>query len=428
MKNRVTKLLMLLISNIVLCNIQIATAQVSFEKIIARIQTDSITQILEDEISGKVIKVFQNFDYSLLTKYTYVKNMPCVRSGFILENGQRLELPINEHIDCFNYNYLITSNANEIEGKTVFILYRIYEFDGIAQLTKIDSIISNGDFSISKILTGNRILIRETQEGGVETNIHIYDINLKLIKQIKPYSDFNVIGSSYAVKDSVLLYSVEPDECNSAGVPSPKIMMINMNTGEINKEVNIINIRHSLQIMIIDSILIGYWYNNLFGFDMNLNKLWERKDIALSKFTFLKDDIDLLIVSTLKEIIAINILNGDKRWEDKIERIIGNELNLKLGDNYDINIFSISCLKKNNYIVLIIGGSLKTDRHCKLTQLPRIIESHIAVFDSRMKLISVHPIDLNEYIPIHISTSSSDNALNIDCIQERIKLKVNESK
>jgi hypothetical protein len=49
-------------------------------------------------------------------------------------------------------------------------------------------------------------MIQESQEGGVETKIQFYDLNLSFMNEITPYTERNVTGSSYVIKgDSYII-------------------------------------------------------------------------------------------------------------------------------------------------------------------------------------------------------------------------------
>lgn len=413
-----------------LLQIQNAVSQVSIERLKLPFTSDSITRILEDEVTGRVIRIFTKLDKTHQTKHTYVKGVPSIQSGFILEDGQKIELPRNETVECLGNNFIITSNGDVIEYKTVFTLCKIEESNGILNLRIIDTIISNGDYSVAAFLNTDRIIIQEFQEGGVETLIQLYDFNLNLLSQIKPYSNRNVIGSSYALKDNKLYYSVEPDQYDEYGLPLPKIMIVDISKGNIIKEKNIENLKHGLEISVCENRLIGNYFDNIFGYDLEMNLLWIRSGLVPSEYTFVKGDIVLMIIYTAgksNSISGLDINDGKTVWQKSIRDFLQSEtVGCTSDKDYHLRIYEMKKYEGGKTVALVAGGYLP--HKTIMTKKPLICNPETIVLDYSGSKLSNSPIDFNEISPILFSNHVNENRIRINTIHESIILNVHENK
>jgi hypothetical protein len=427
MKNANSTLSIILFLVTALLQMQNAVSQVSIERLKLPATSDSITKILEDEVTGRVIRIFTKFDKTHLTKNSYVKGMPSIQSGFILEDGQKITLPISETIDCIRNNNLITSSQDVIEYKTVFTFYQLADLDGNVALNKIGTIISNGDCSGAIFINDKRILIEEASEGGVETLLQLFDNQLNLIKGLKPYKNCNVTGSSYAIIDDVLYYSCEPDEYDENNHPSPKIMMINTLNGEIIKEKEIENSKHGLQISICEKTLIGNYYNLIYGFDLNLNAIWNRDDIIPADNTFERIDTNLIITYSIQRITVLDNRTGKIIWEKGIDILLNSK---KAGSAYDLDyeqrIYKIKGIRDTNAIVILKGGYLKTDKHN--SNKPLISNPTLVIVDSQGVIMADYPVEFSEVKPVLISNQFLNKGIKANEIHESKVIKINENK
>jgi hypothetical protein len=380
---------------------------------------------MEDEVTGRIIRIFTEFDKTHLTKYTYVKGAPSYQSGFILEDGKRIKLPLNEYVECIRNNFIITSNYDKIEYKTVFTLCKIEVNNNNFELNLIDTLISDGDCSMAVFLNNDRIMIQEAQEGGVETHIQLYDIELDMIRQIKPFMNYNVSGSSQAVFENTLYYSVEPDEQNEFGLPLPKIMMINIQTGEIIAEKIIINTEYALQLEIFNNIIIGSSNNRLEGYDLNLNVIWRIDNIKSSSTAFNRKD-NLLIISTLNKVTAIYIKDGSIIWEKTIREFFANVKDIFCEDmDYKSRIFQMKGFKDNDLITVIGGGYLINTK--RMNNKPIICDTELFLIDKNGKINAHFPIDFNERKPLLISKKKGNNQITVSLTGESLYITTNEN-
>jgi hypothetical protein len=425
--NRTWIIILLLVT--ALLQIQNAVSQVSIERLKLPSTSDSITRILEDEVTGRVIRIFTKLDKTHQTKHTYVKGVPSIQSGFILENGQKIELPRNETVECLRNNFIITSNGDVIEYKTVFTLCKIEESNGILNLRIIDTIISNGDYSVAAFLNTDRIIIQEFQEGGVETLIQLYDFNLNLLSQIKPYSNRNVSGSSYALKDNKLYYSIEPDQYDEYGLPLPKILIIDILKGNIIKEKNIENFEHGLEISICENRLLGNYYETIFGYDMELNLLWKISGLVPSVYTFINGDNILMILynASTNIITGLNIKDGNIVWQKSISDFLQSEtVGCTFDKDYTMRIYEMKQYEGQKTIILIAGGYLSNLK--RMTEKPLICNPETIILDYSGSILSNSPIDFNEFSPLLFSNHENENIITINTIHESVKLNVHENK
>jgi hypothetical protein len=413
-----------------LLQIQNAVSQVSIERLKLPSTSDSITKILEDEVTGRVIRIFTKLDKTHQTKHTYVKGVPSIQSGFILEDGQKIELPRNETVECLRNNFIITSNGDVIEYKTVFTLCKIEESNGILNLRIIDTIISNGDYSVAAFLNTDRIIIQEFQEGGVETLIQLYDFNLNLLSQIKPYSNRNVSGSSYALKDNKLYYSVEPDQYDEYGLPLPKIMIVDISKGNIIKEKNIENFEHGLEISVCENRLLGNYYETIFGYDLDMNLLWIKEGIVPSEYTFVKDEKVLMIIYSagkLNNISGLDIYDGEIVWQKSIDDFLQSKtVGCPSDKDYNLMIFEMKKYLGQNTIALLAGGYL-TDKE-RMTNKPIISNPETIILEYSGSLLTHSLIEFKEFSPVLFSSFGNTNRVQVNTSQDFLILNLYENK
>jgi hypothetical protein len=430
MKIRSSKISHTLLSFTILLLSQVAISQNSIERFRIPAKSDSITKIMEDEVTGRIIRIFTKFDKTHLTKYTYVKGMPSIQSGFILEDGQRIELPLNEYVECIRNNFIITSNGDKIEYKTVFTLCKIEENNNSFDLNVIDTLISDGDCSMAVFLNNDRIMIQEAQEGGVETQIQIYDLHLNLLSQIKPYLNQNVSGSSYAVRDDKMYYSVEPDQYDEYGLPLPKIMIIDISTGKSIKGKNIDNLDHGLKISICENRLIGNYYDKIFGFDLELNMLWEKVGLVPSEYTFVKDDKVIMIIYTagkLNSISGLDINDGELVWQKSISDFLQSKtVGCSSDKDYSLRIYEMKKYKGQKSIALVAGGYLSAKK--RINNKPMICNPEAITLDYSGSLLTNTPIEFNEYFPVLFSFYGNANRVQVNTTKELIILNLHENK
>lgn len=409
---------------------QVAISQSSIERFKIPATSDSITKILEDEVTGRVIRIYLKFDKTHLTKHTYIKGVPSIQSGFILEDGQKIELPLKETVECFRNNYIITSNGDVIEYKTVFTLCKLEENNSIFNLKVIDTLISNGDYSTAAFLNSDRILVKEAQEGGVETQIQLYDLHFNLLSQISPYSNRNVSGSSYAVKDDKMYYSVEPDQYDENGLPQPKIMIIDITTGHVIKEEIIENLEHCLEISICENYLIGNYYDAILGYDLEMNLLWKTVGVIPSEYTFVKDEKLLMIIYTagnLNMISGLDIKDGNIAWKKSVRDFLPLEnIGCTFDIDYNLRIYEMKKYEGHKAIVLIAGGYLSNNKG--MTSKPFICNPVAIVLNLSGSILLNTPINFNEFTPVMFSLQRNANRIQVNTIHESLILIFHENK
>ena len=409
---------------------QVAISQISIERFEIPTTSDSITKIMEDKVTGRIIRIFTNFDKTHLTKYTYVKGVPSFKSGFILEDGQRIELPLNEYIECIRNNFIITSNGNIIEYKTVFTLCKLEENSNKFYLSVIDTLISNGDCSMASFLNNDRIMIQESQEGGVETKIQFYDLNLSFMNEITPYTERNVTGSSYVIKGDSLYYSVEPDQYDENGLPHAKILLINILTGKCIKEKNIEKLDHGLEITICENRLIGYYYDKILGYDLNMNILWEKTGIIPTEFTFIKGGKVLMIIYTAGKLNCISglcINEGELLWQKSIIDFLQSKtVGCNSDKDYLLRIFKMKEYIGQKTVSLVAGGYLADNK--RITNKPIICNPEIITLDYSGELLSDFPIVINENTPVIFSLFGDENKVQVNSDQGIIRINLYENK
>jgi hypothetical protein len=249
------------------------------EKNIAPSQTDGeMIGAIDSKSNGETIRFYKRdiAGPAVVSKNHFSgRNMPIVESAIFSENGQKTVLPLNEEITHFNETNIYTMKRDWAANKVVV---SNYGYSNGALSKKNSRSFEHAEVDAHFIKNGYLVVSDAIEVGG--TTLELSDENLNPVVTYKPmggYSFFSVDSQ----KDNIVIAS--------GTTPNLHLAILDKKTGNTKIEKTLLVSGFSIsKVFAFEKSIIVYGtlyrtgsqpINEMFCYDLNLNKLWSRTSI-----------------------------------------------------------------------------------------------------------------------------------------------------
>ena len=348
-----------------------------------------IVSSFDVQASGNLIQVLSKESNTRTIDQSSYKNVPIQikQQSLLLPNGKTVDLSENEiFIGASNSSFFTEKNNFETYDREINI-YKI----GSDKIQKIKSL--STDLEGKTTTLENGILIVSDEYEGYGTKVDIYSGQGNLLLSYKPYDS----GFKHAVFTSYQDFIFGCFESNDEA--SLKIIKFSTLTNKKEYETELDNDDFNLTTIVANNnSVVIYGFDELIAFDSNGKVKWKKDDTILPHFNLVISDDDALFLATQKNILSVNLKNGDTNWQQEIEGIY-HATSRDQGLSIRPIVFKLLSDKKSLAVVVgmtkrgnITSSDVKYDSELKILDSKGNIREEVKL-DRELELINILPTD-----------------------------------